>query len=91
MQEKKYNPKEIHCSIVGEIKRSETESIVISIDTYKGKRVISFRIWVKDMEGESNPTDKHFDFSYKEFADLYMLMDRINSKTESIKQAEGDK
>jgi len=56
--------------VISEFPKNKTEDFKLSITEYQGHKLLDFRIYFKDKEGESKPTKKGITLNVKFFPEL---------------------
>ena len=69
--------------IIGEIERSDSETIRITVEEYKGVKRLDIRIYYKDSEGELKPTKKGVPFKLEDIDKLSGLVSEAKNKIQN--------
>ena len=56
--------------VIADFQKNKTEDIKLSLTEYQGHKLIDFRVYYKDKEGESKPTKKGITVNVKFFPEL---------------------
>ena len=56
--------------VIANFQKNKTEDIKLSLTEYQGHKLIDFRVYYKDKEGESKPTKKGITVNVKFFPEL---------------------
>jgi hypothetical protein len=56
--------------VIADFQKNKTEDIKLSLTEYQGHKLIDFRVYYKDKEGESKPTKKGITVNIKFFPEL---------------------
>ena len=56
--------------VIADFQKNKTEDIKLSLTEYQGHKLIDFRVYFKDNEGESKPTKKGITVNVKFFPEL---------------------
>jgi len=56
--------------IISDFPKNKTEDFKLSLTEYQGHKLLDFRIYFKDKEGESKPSRKGITFNVKFFPEL---------------------
>ena len=56
--------------VIADFQKNKTEDIKLSLTEYQGHKLIDFRVYFKNNEGESKPTKKGITLNVKFFPEL---------------------
>jgi len=69
-----------------DIEKNKNEIIRISIDEYKGEKLLNIRVFYKNKEGQWAPTKKGIAIRLEQFSSLKRVLDEIEDILNDLKK-----